>query len=279
VPHTLHIIDDDVPSSSLMLLSAAAEARGLAVQVWPAGATDPLEVRPLPAGDLLFCPATSRRAERLAQQLFGPGVGSFYGRNGPYVEPLAADLRFARAGVPTPRSAPCVSTDRVWLRKAVGFLGGLPVVLKMGGEGGVGVMRAETWPTLFSLVDHLCQTATPTLEAWVPDAMHHRVVVVGDRAVASYLNPVLADDFRSAPSDDPADYTARVPADLAEVAVAAVRALGYDFAGVDVLAHASGRLYVIEANFPCYFPQAQEVAGIDVAGAMVDVLMRSAGAT
>ena len=38
------------------------------------------------------------------------------------------------------------------------------------------------------------------------------------------------------------------------------------------------RLYLLEANFPCYYAQAQLKGGVDVAGAMVDYLLSQAGA-
>ena len=49
-----------------------------------------------------------------------------------------------------------------------------------------------------------------------------------------------------------------------------------ELAGVDILQHPSGRLYLLEANFPCYFAHAQTLAGVDVAGAMVEHLMAKA---
>jgi glutathione synthase/RimK-type ligase-like ATP-grasp enzyme len=58
--------------------------------------------------------------------------------------------------------------------------------------------------------------------------------------------------------------------------VSATRAIGLEFAGVDVMLHASGRAYVLEANFPCYFGHAQGDGAIDVAGAMVAHLLDKA---
>jgi glutathione synthase/RimK-type ligase-like ATP-grasp enzyme len=118
-------------------------------------------------------------------------------------------------------------------------------------------------------VDH---GLVPALSRFIENAMHWRVVVVGGRAVASYPNPVKEDDFRSKPSADPADYRSEVEPSLAGLACAATAALGITFSGVDVL-RAPGRAdCVLEVNFPCYFPKAQLMAGIDVAGAMVDDL-------
>ena len=122
----------------------------------------------------------------------------------------------------------------------------------------------------------LARGEVPLLCAYVPDAVHWRVVVVGDRAVAAYANPVAADDSRSFGSSDPADFIAASTPRLAALAVAVVRALRVEFGGVDIFVHESGRLFRLEANFPCYFALAETVAGIPVAGAMIDHLLAEA---
>ena len=66
------------------------------------------------------------------------------------------------------------------------------------------------------------------------------------------------------------------PDGLEELAVRAVHSIRREFGGVDVLEHPSGRLYLLEANFPCYFGQAQDVIGVDIAGAMVEELQAKA---
>jgi glutathione synthase/RimK-type ligase-like ATP-grasp enzyme len=63
---------------------------------------------------------------------------------------------------------------------------------------------------------------------------------------------------------------------VTEAALAAVMAELLEFAGVDVPEDPGGRPWVLQANFPCYFPQAQLVAGVDVAGAMVEFLVAKA---
>jgi glutathione synthase/RimK-type ligase-like ATP-grasp enzyme len=63
---------------------------------------------------------------------------------------------------------------------------------------------------------------------------------------------------------------------LAAPAVRAVRAQRLFFGGVDLLRHPSGRLYVIEVNFPCFFAQATLGGGVDVAGPMIDFLSERA---
>jgi glutathione synthase/RimK-type ligase-like ATP-grasp enzyme len=272
----LHCVDDRVPHETIHLLEAACRARGVTFTAIDACAVDPTRVQPLAPGEMLYRPAVSIAAIRLEQLLAGDGVVTFHpDREAMFFSPLSAPLLFERAGLPVPRTVPCASADRAILRRCVDHLGGLPVVVKVaGGEGGVGVMLAESLASLYALVDHLLDSGRqPWLTAFVADAMHWRVVVVGDDAVAAYRNPVEPGDFRSVASADPADVFATVAEPLAALAVAAVRTLRVETGGVDILEHPGGRLYLLEANFPCYFAHAQRIAGIDVAGRMVDHLL------
>lgn len=275
----LTCIDDNVPDDSVALLQGACDRRGVLFRrVLASHFGYETEAR-LPPGSMLFRPAISQASLHVEDFLIRDDVASFY--------PDATSAHFSctsplrameRAGVNTPRTFPVASSDASLLASMVERLGGFPVVLKVsGGEGGIGVLRADSMPALRSLVDHLTRSGVPLMSAYVPGAMHHRVVVVGDRAVATYTNPIREGDFRSSPSADPADYSTDVPPDLAAPAIRAVHAQRIRFGGVDLLRHPSGRVYVLEVNFPCYFPQATH-GGIDVTEAMVDFLIQRARA-
>ena len=92
--------------------------------------------------------------------------------------------------------------------------------------------------------------------------------------VSHYRNVTDQDDFRTSGSEQEEDYRVPAPSGLEETAVAAVRALGHEFGGVDILEHPSGRLYVLESNNPCYFASGQLAIGTDVSGAMVEHLLQ-----
>jgi hypothetical protein len=277
MPPPLYCVSDGtVPATTTGLLAAACAARGVAFVPIDAGRFDPCEEVALAAGDLLFRPAVSYAAVRVEQALYDDSLATFYGDGEAlFFDGVAAPLLFARRGLPIPRTIALLHNDRAQLRRAVERVGGLPVVVKVpGGEGGVGVMLLESFASLASVLDHLFAAGrTPQLMAYVRGATHWRVVVVGSRAVAAYRNHPYPDDFRSGPSSDPLDYMVPTPSPLTELAVAATRAIRREHAGVDILQHESGRLYLLEANFPCYFPQAQLVGGIDVAGALLDHLL------
>ncbi|WP_345532818.1 2OG-Fe(II) oxygenase [Viridibacterium curvum] len=271
----LHCINDNVPQQTVALLRAAAAARGIEFIEYHAPAFDYRPERVLGAGELLYRPAVSLAAQRVEQFLYAPGVASFYAHDAAVLQHCSNPLlAFQRAGLPVPRHFHCHSADRELLRDWAERLGGFPLIVKFAGfSGGKGVLRADSLPALFSLVDFALTTGkVPMLMSYVDEAEHWRVVVIGQQAAVAYRNPLDVDDFRSYGSVAADDFTTAVDADMAELAVDAVATLGLEFGGVDILRHASGRLYLLEANFPCYHPHAEEHGGIPVSGMMLDYL-------
>jgi hypothetical protein len=271
-----YCVDDGVPEATTRLLRAACAARSVEyVHVDPRW-FDFASERQLHGGDLLFRPAISMQAIRVEQFLYSAGVATFYhGEDGIFFTPSNPTLLFQRAGLPVPRTFQVYSNDRKLLDHWVEQLGGFPVVVKlMGYSRGLGVMRADSSEALYSLVDYMtAENKTPLLASFVEDAVHWRLIVVGNRIAAGYRNRKDYNDFRTYADSDPDDFTQPIRPELAEVGRRAVETLRYEFGGVDVLEHPSGRLYLLESNFPCYFATPQEIVGTDVAGAMLDHLI------
>jgi hypothetical protein len=274
-----HCVNDKVPQETTDLLRTACEQRDVEYLEIDAPLFDYQPARRLTAGALLYRPAISMAAQRVEQFLYAPEAATFYAdRAGPFFGCLNPTLVYERAGLPIPKTLYCSTAHRATLRGFVERLGGFPLVVKMaGGERGVGVMRVDSFPALFSLIDY-CRAlgANPLVCAYVEDAVHWRVIVIGRRAVAVYRNPAEPDDFRTYARDEPGDYDVRVSPAMADLAVRAVALNGCEFGGVDILEQHDGGLRLLEANFPCYFPQAQRVGGVDIAGMMIDYLLRKA---
>jgi hypothetical protein len=272
------VIDEGLPATTRGSLKRAATAAGVAVREVLGAALDP-RVPPLPVGSLLFRPATSLAAFRAERQLWRPGVATLHASPaGPFALHVEQWMAFSRADLPTPRTMRLASSDTQFLDEVVEWLGGFPVIVRVdSGEGGEGVVLAESMRALRGLADlFVSQGLLGRLVSFVPDATHWRLVVVGDEVVAAYRNPTRPGDFRSAPSDQREDYGLTAPPEMAALAVRATAVAGTRFAGVDILVHPSGRLYVLEANFPCYFPQAEKFGAADVSGAILAYLLAQA---
>jgi hypothetical protein len=269
-------IEDDLPPETPRLLRAACARRHLDYVAVDVAAVDLTRLSPPVAGDVVFRPSTSERAILVEQHLYRPDVGSvFTAPEGPSFACPDPVLLYERSGLPIAKTVPGMSADRQHLRAVVDALGGLPVVVKFPGfSGGRGVLRVESLAGLFSLMD-LAQARgdVPDLCAFVANAVHWRLVVCGDRVVSAYKNVNDADDFRSSSDDDPANYRVEPTPEMTEIAVLATQLNGVSFAGVDLLQDPHGRLFLLEANSPCYFATAELAVGTDVSGAIVDHLV------
>lgn len=273
----LHVVNDNVPAISVSLLRDACQTRSIEMKVHDAPTFLFAPENRATPGDLMFRPAISLTAIKVEQFLYSERVATFYqAPDGIFFNCNNALRLFEQSGIPCPRTFQLNSLSREALDYYVEQLGGYPVVLKvLGNSRGVGVMKLDSAQALYSVADYVAtQAQLPLLCAYVDDAVHWRCVVVGDRVVAAYLNPPDGKDFRTYGTARAEDVFTMVDAEMEALAVAAVQALRLEFGGVDILRHASGRLYVLEANFPCYYAHAQETGGVDVAGAMVEHLLR-----
>lgn len=270
----LIIISDEPEEDLTEQLVDAAQQSGLDAVVVQPQHFDHVSPPVLNHGDLLYRVAITHEACVIEQQLIHPGVATCY-RN-----PLGAftiwdnqTLFLARYGVPVPRTFHAMTTDRQELSRRVEALGGLPVVFKVPGKSlGVGVVKVDNWPTFFSVADALesAHGQHVHLMACVEPAEHWRILVVNGDVAAAYKNLPQEDDFRTCVDEDQKDcFTSPAPESAQNVAIEACEALGLEFGGVDVLVHGSGREYVLEVNFPCYFAHPKHAINLDVAAQLV----------
>ena len=220
-------------------------------------------------GDLLYRAATGIAADRIEKGLWSPDVATFY--ETPFFECTGQSQWLERCGLPMPHTVHTLPKDRQALERLVKKLGGFPVVVKVpGGEGGQGVIRVDSLPALFSLLDYAPPSAT--MMEYFEHVVAYRLVVLGRRVIASEARHPGAFDFRS---NAMGGLIGRIeaPKRLTSIAVAAARALRLEFGGADVLEDSRGRLRLAELNFPCYFADQQRDSGIDIAGKMVDHLL------
>lgn len=275
----LYCICGDNPRDTVQILRAAAARHGLRFIEVEADEFDYEPSSRARPGDLIYRPGITTATFRTEQFLCGPGVATFYrDTERMFLDHRTSLLVFERQGLPVPATRYCSTSSREMLRKYAAAVGGFPLLLKASGySGGLGVIYIDSFPALFSTIDFMLeQGCSPLIQAFIPAATHWRAIVVGQEVVASYPNPIEEDDVRSYATENRAEYGLPLPPGAAELAVKAVQSLHLEFGGVDILQDTDGSLWLLEANFPCYFVNAEQEGGRPVSDAMVSYLLEKA---
>lgn len=146
--------------------------------------------------DMLYRTSITQRARAREQRLLLANPKTFHVANELGIRQcssLGKEILKERAGIPMPRSIYGLATDHRALREQAAKLGGYPIVFKvLGGQEGAGVMLVDSERALLSLADYFAaRTPEILLMEFVPSTSSARLVVVGDRVVASveYVAP------------------------------------------------------------------------------------------
>lgn len=179
----------------------------------------------------------------------------------------------ARAGLPGPPT--CVTAQRAdahaWVQREADA-GHATVIKPLFGSQGRDLMRIDHPEDLppaedYDGVYYLQRYVPPSDEGW----HDYRVLVVGDRAIAAMRRS--SDNWISNIARGARASAALPEGALARHAVAATRALGMVYAGVDLIAGDDGRLQVLEVNSIPAWRALQEASHVDVAQALVDEMV------
>ncbi len=186
---------------------------------------------------------------------------------------LRTALAFHTAGLPMPQAG--VAWGIPSALDAMPKLG-YPVVVKpVTGSWGHLTARAHDEEQGRALLEH--RAALPNPQQHVFYLQEHidkpgcdiKSYVAGDRVVcAIYKNAV--DDWRTNTAIGGAATPCPITPELTELAVAAARAVGGGFLGVDLLIDQEHRMYANEVNHTPEFHGAIDATGIDVPGFIVD---------
>jgi ribosomal protein S6--L-glutamate ligase len=176
------------------------------------------------------------------------------------------------SGVRVPRTVMASAPSR--LKEMARLVGGLPVLVKLLlANEKTGVMVCETRASLESALEAILGLGQDiVVQQYLrdPKGRDLRVLVVGGRVVAALRRRPrvgrLGRSLRQGARFEPAELR---PA-LARAAVDAARVVGLDVCAVDML-DVQGTPYVFEVNASPGIREAEEVAGADAAGAIVDL--------
>jgi RimK family alpha-L-glutamate ligase len=187
------------------------------------------------------------------------------------VDKFYTDALLAEAGLPTPETVVCEDLDQA-LDAVVTF--GDAIIKPIFGSMGHGLVRVSDPDTARRVLRALAQVGTVF---YVQRACEHggrdvRVFVVGGRVLAAIERVAAEGDWRSNVSRGGTARAVTLPAAWEQMARRAARAIGADYAGVDLLP-VNGDACVLEVNGIPGWEGLQAATGLDVAGAIVDQLI------
>lgn len=261
------------------LLTDSCKQRNIDLVILDPATTNPFKLQSQP-GDILYRISDAKHYGCLGMeyQLMSQGITTFYAdENVLAVNQEENDFLLPLQGIPVPKTASFLPRDRSKLMEVVEQLGGFPIVLKaLGGSHGVGVMRLDSYESLFSVSDYLlAQGGRFVLKEYIDVTSSARLIVLGDNVIDSIKYQANRGDFRSNEGAVPNVSAATFSSEIQQVAIRAVRAMGLEFGGVDILI-SGDKHYVAEVNFPCFFPRCQMLTGVDISGMMIDYLIAKA---
>jgi RimK family alpha-L-glutamate ligase len=182
----------------------------------------------------------------------------------------------SRAGLATPETVVCErSEDAIAAFRAMGDV----IVKPLFGSMGLGMVRVAdeemAW-RVFRTLDQI--RAVYYLQQTVDhDGRDIRAFVVGDRVLGAIERtaPSGGPQWRTNVSRGGGATTVALPDAWVTMAIAAARAVGAEYAGVDLLPARDGTVYALEVNAIPGWVGLERATGIDVAGAILDLVCPS----
>jgi ribosomal protein S6--L-glutamate ligase len=154
---------------------------------------------------------------------------------------------------------------------ALGLIGTPAIVKLQQGTQGIGTMIAETPQAVGSLLETLWAMGQDIiLQEYIAESRGRdlRAIVVGQRVVASMRRQAKSGEFRSNLHRGGLGVRVKLDPRYVAAAVAAVKVMGLDVAGVDMLESKSGPK-ILEINSSPGLEGIERTSGVDVAGAIV----------
>lgn len=175
----------------------------------------------------------------------------------------------ARAGLATPETVVCESIDAAFA--AFRRLGDV-IVKPLFGSMGLGMVRVTDEEMAFRIFRTLEQLrAVFYVQRTVPHAGRDwRAFVIGDRVVGAIER--RAEGWRTNVARGAVAHAITLAPAHVDLALRAARAVGADYAGVDLLPGDDGTVYVLEVNGIPGWEGLQRATGLPVAGLLADYL-------
>ena len=182
----------------------------------------------------------------------------------------------ARKGIPIPETLFSINPDNIG--EQIRILGGAPVIIKLQeGTQGQGVILAESKKSAKSIIDTFYKMDTSILlQRYVEEANGEdiRIIVVGNKVVASMKRTSQLDDFRSNVHRGGDVEAIEISPKEKEIALKATRYLGLGVSGVDLMRAKNGPV-LIEVNASPGLKGIEKATSVNVARHIVQYVERN----
>jgi ribosomal protein S6--L-glutamate ligase len=183
---------------------------------------------------------------------------------------LRAMQLLTKKDIDVPRTVCARTPDSVDL--ALSFIGGAPAIVKLQqGAQGIGTMIAETPQAVTSLLETLWAMGQDIiLQEYISESKgkDYRAIVVGRRVVAAMRRQAKSGEFRSNLHRGGLGVRVDLDKRYVQAAIAAVKVMGLEVAGVDMLEGRDGPK-ILEINSSPGLEGIERTSGVDVAGAII----------
>jgi len=175
-----------------------------------------------------------------------------------------------RKDIDVPKTVCARSPESV--ERALQFVGGTPAIVKLQqGAQGIGTMIAETSAAVTSLLETLWAMGQDIiLQEYIAESKgrDYRAIVVGGRVVAAMRRQAKKGEFRSNLHRGGEGVGIDLPDPYRKAAIDAVRVMGLEVAGVDMLEGRDGPK-ILEINSSPGLEGIERTSGVDVANAII----------
>ncbi len=264
------------------LLKSRAIAQGLDVIVLDADQIDLLNLPKPNKVDLLYRVGPGQKASDIEKLLLNYQPTTFYQNYlfGIYSRVASPFFLYQEKKAVTIPFIVGFPQSRQQAKDYLDYLGGLPITVKItGASHGIGVIKIDTLDGLISLKDYLDSLLIQghiLLRKYIEHKEQARLIVLGNQVIASHVN-LRSEDFRTNVGEESTRKrkVKKFNSEIEKMAIIAVKKMGIEFAGVDILIEQNtNKPFISEVNFPCYFPTTQKLTNIDIASKMVKYLVK-----
>jgi ribosomal protein S6--L-glutamate ligase len=179
----------------------------------------------------------------------------------------------AANGVGVPKTL--LPTSNTMAYHSLDHLKGPPYIIKMArGTHGMGVLKANNKADAVHLLDSLHELkGMVVLQEYIRESSGRdvRIIVVGDEVVATMERKSEGDDFRSNLHLGGSSRVIQISQEEEKTAIRAVKLMGLEVAGVDILQSNRGPL-VLEVNASPGLEGIEKTTGVDISSKIIELV-------